>query len=43
MKTTNDYSIVFRTFFDNDIDLVDINHTRILQNWHLIDMKTKMI
>ena len=24
MKTTNDYSIVFLTFFDNDIELIDI-------------------
>ena len=30
MKTTNDYSIVFLTFFDNDIDLIDSNHTCIL-------------
>ena len=43
MKTTNDYSIVFLTFFDNGIDLIDINHTLILQNWYLIDVKTKMI
>ena len=43
MKTTNDYSIVFLTFFDNDIDLIDINQTLILQNWYLIDVKTKMI
>ena len=43
MKTTNDYSIVFLTFFDNDIDLIDINHTLILQNLYLIDVKTKMI
>ena len=31
MKTTNDYSIVFLTFFDNGIDLIDINHTHILK------------